>query len=80
MRMVSETTTDDAAKDAARHAPPQIADILLASLKELAAAGQVETACRLAGQACAALRNDAPDAWSAFNVFLHRFARRTPDP
>jgi hypothetical protein len=59
---------------------PHVADILLASLKELAAAGQVETACRLAGQACAALREDSPAAWKAFNAFLHRFARHTPDP
>jgi hypothetical protein len=57
-----------------------LADVLLASLKELAAAGQVEIACRLAGQACAALRDDSPAAWKMFNAFLHRFARQTPDP
>lgn len=58
----------------------RLAEILLASLNQLAAAGQVEGACRLAGQACAALRHDRPAAWRAFNAFLHRFARHTPDP
>lgn len=57
-----------------------LADILLASLNELAAAGRIESACRLAGQACAALREDSPAAWKGFNAFLHRFATRTPDP
>ncbi len=60
--------------------PPQLVDALLASLRALAMAGQVETACRLAGQACAALREHSPADWKAFNAFLHRFARQTPDP
>lgn len=60
--------------------PRHLADILLASLKELAAAGRTEAACRLAGHACAALRHDSPAAWKSFNAFLHRFARQTPDP
>jgi hypothetical protein len=59
---------------------PPLVDILLASLTALALAGQTETACRLAGQACAALRQVSPPACQAFNVFLHRFARHTPDP
>lgn len=63
-----------------KKAPPDLTDILLASLKELAAAGRVEAACRLAGQACATLRHDSPAAWKSFNVFLHRFAGKTPDP
>lgn len=57
-----------------------IPDILLASLKELAAAGRAESACRLAGQACAALRDRPRADWTAFNAFLHRFAAETPDP
>jgi hypothetical protein len=66
----------------ARHEPVHAAllDILQASLRALVAAGQIETACRLAGQACATLRENSPEAWSAFNAFLHRFARQTPDP
>ena len=59
---------------------PPLVDILLASLTALARAGRTETACRLAGQACAALRETSPAAWQAFNAFLHRFARQTPDP
>jgi hypothetical protein len=49
--------------------------ILLTSLQELAAAGRVETACRLAGQACAALRQSDPAAWRGFNALLHRLAK-----
>ena len=58
----------------------RLAEILLASLRDLAAAGHVESACRLAGRACAALREDSPVDWKAFNAFLHRFAGQTPDP
>lgn len=52
-------------------------DLLLASLKALAAAGNVEEACRLAGQACALYRQRDSDAatWSRYNVLLHRLAR-----
>jgi hypothetical protein len=58
---------------------PPLVDILLASLTALAMAGRIETACRLAGQACAASRTSSPAAWQAFNAFLHRFAPHTPD-
>ena len=60
--------------------PPLLVDILLASLTALAMAGRIETARRLAGQACAALRQSSPAAWRAFNVFLHRFAPQIPEP
>lgn len=50
-------------------------EILLASLQELAAAGRVETACRLAGRACAALRQSDPAAWRGFNALLHRLTK-----
>lgn len=60
--------------------PPDLSDVLLASLMVLVAAGRVETACRLAGQACAALRENSPGPWRRFNAFLHRFARETPEP
>ena len=49
--------------------------VLLASLKALAAAGEADTACRLAGQACAELRHTDPAAWQRFNVFLHRMIK-----
>jgi hypothetical protein len=49
-----------------------VPEILLASITALAAAGEVETACRLAGQACVALRGTDPAAASRFNALLHR--------
>lgn len=52
--------------------------ILLASLEALAATGETETACRLAGQACAALRQHDTTAWRRFNALLHRLALRPP--
>ena len=52
-----------------------LAGVLLASLKALAAAGEADTACRLAGQACAKLRHSDPAAWQRFNVFLHRMIK-----
>ncbi|AMN48299.1 hypothetical protein ACG33_14560 [Steroidobacter denitrificans] len=55
---------------------PALDDILLASLKALAAAGEVEEACRLAGRACAFHRGRNVEAWSRYNVLLHRLARR----
>lgn len=50
----------------------RISPILLASLKALAAAGEVEKACRLAGEACVALRGIDPVAARRFDVLLHR--------
>jgi hypothetical protein len=49
-----------------------VPEILLASITALAAAGEVETACRLAGQACVALRGTDPAAANRFNALLHR--------
>ncbi|HTN64286.1 MAG TPA: hypothetical protein VL147_22480 [Devosia sp.] len=50
----------------------RIPEILLASLTALAAAGEVEKACRLAGQACVALRHANPSAARRFDALLHR--------
>lgn len=49
-----------------------LSEILLASLTALAAAGDVEKACRLAGQACVTLRASDPAAARRFDVLLHR--------
>ena len=49
--------------------------VLIASLEALAAAGEADAACRLAGQACAELRQSDPVAWQRFNVFLHRMIK-----
>ena len=57
-----------------------LADVLVAGLSALAAAGEPREASRLAGKACAALRHDAPDEWRKFNVLLHRLSRQiSPD-
>lgn len=55
-------------------------DILLASLEALAAAGEVEKTCRLAGRACAYYRRRDIKAWNRFNGFLHRHAKRAAGP
>lgn len=55
--------------------------LLIQSLEQLAAAGEVEAACRLAGQACALLRQHDPRATQRFNALLHRLTRpQTPHP
>jgi len=54
-----------------------LSGVLLAGLKALADAGEAEQACRLAGHACAALRDEHGAQWRSFNTLLHRLARRT---
>jgi len=56
-------------------APAALTDLLLSSLEALATAGQADAACRLAGQACAALRKDDPGGWRMFNALLHRLSK-----
>jgi hypothetical protein len=59
---------------------PALADVLVAALEALAAAGEPRDASRLAGRACAALRHDAPGEWRKFNALLHRLSRQiSPD-
>jgi len=54
-------------------APGQrLADILLATVAALASAGEVEAACRFAGQACVTLRLSDPAAARRFDALLHR--------
>jgi hypothetical protein len=50
----------------------RVPEILLASITALAATGEVEKACRLAGEACVALRSADPAAARRFDVLLHR--------
>jgi len=54
--------------------PTALIDILLSSLEALAATGEVDAACRLAGRACAVLRNNDPSGWRKFNALLHRLS------
>lgn len=64
----------------APHGAPQeaMAGLLLASLEMLARAGEVDAACRLAGEACAVVRGRDLAAWQRFNVFLHRMIKHLP--
>lgn len=62
--------TPDAADVSA--AAQRLSEILLESIGALAAAGEVETACRLAGRACVALRRTDAAAARRFDVLLHR--------
>ena len=50
----------------------RLSEILLESVTALAGAGEVETACRLAGQACVALRATDSTGARRFDVLLHR--------
>jgi hypothetical protein len=68
----------DAIDRPARTAPDGLDRILLASLEALAAAGETDAACRLAGQACATLRQRDEVAWRRFNALLHRLVLRPP--
>lgn len=72
-------TRNDEAKAAARahtlDGPLPLVDLFLKSLEALAAAGEADTACRLAGHACALYRTTDEATWSRFNRLLHRLAR-----
>lgn len=50
--------------------------LLLESLTALAAAGQGDAACRLAGRACALYRQSDMAAWNKFNILLHRLSKK----
>ena len=52
-----------------------VADILLESVAALAASGDVDRACRLAGRAYVALRLSEPWTARRFDVLLHRLTR-----
>lgn len=50
----------------------RLSEVLLASVTALAAAGDPEKACRLAGQACVVLRDADPAAGRRVDALLHR--------
>lgn len=56
---------------------PELCDILLAGLRALADDGDADLACRLAGRACAVLRQRDDVQWRRFNVLLHRLIPKT---
>lgn len=71
---MSDTAHLTTATDATEPSPlaRRLSDLLLEGLAALAATGEVEKACRLAGQACVALRDADPAAARRFDVLLHR--------
>jgi hypothetical protein len=54
----------------------RLSEILLASVTALAGAGEVEAACRFAGQACVTLRRTDPAIARRFNALLHRLSSK----
>jgi hypothetical protein len=60
----------------AKNLPAALTDVLISSLEALAATGEADAACRLAGQACAALRCRDEAAWRRVNAFLHRMIKQ----
>ncbi|HLS82531.1 MAG TPA: hypothetical protein VK025_14120 [Steroidobacter sp.] len=54
----------------------RVAEILRSTVNALAAAGEVEKACRLAGQAYVALKDVEPAAARQFDALLHRLTPR----
>lgn len=63
----------------AAHNNTALARVLIAGLEALAAAGQPDMACRLAGQACAVVRQSDPATWQRLNVFLHRMIKHVTE-
>jgi hypothetical protein len=57
----------------------ELCEVLRASLKALADAGEADAACRLAGRACTLLRAHDPAEWAKFNKLLHRLSPMTGD-
>ncbi len=54
----------------------RLSEILLATITALAGMGEVEAACRFAGQACVALRSADPATARRFDALLHRLTPR----
>jgi hypothetical protein len=68
----SEGVSKAASKQHSSTPASPLSEILLASITALAGAGEIESACRLAGQACVALRGVDPAMSRRFDVLLHR--------
>jgi streptomycin 6-kinase len=71
-----QETAGDATEDAAR-VIREMSAILRASLLALSEAGGTDEACRLAAQACAALRQPQREEWHIFNKLLHKLSSRS---
>lgn len=73
------TSTEIRAANGSVEIDAELSVLLSESLKALAAAGQTDAACRLAGRACALLRGRNPPEWVRFNKLLHRLSPMTGD-
>jgi hypothetical protein len=67
---------DSAARSPVVLPQDQVIQLLLDALQKLADAGEVDAACRIAGQACVILRGAAPRDERRFNALLHRLTPR----
>jgi hypothetical protein len=74
--VVSRAADGRAKGSAAEISAGRLAEILLEGIRTLARAGEVEAACRLAGQACVALRTADPSAARRFDAVLHRLTSK----
>lgn len=54
----------------------RLAEIVLETITALAGAGEVEAACRFAGQACVVMRHADPATARRFDALLHRLTPR----
>ncbi len=76
MRELSSSGFDYAALEPLTTPEEQVVLLLLDALRKLADTGQVDAACRIAGQACVALRPTNVRSERRFNALLHHLTRR----
>lgn len=74
--MIADAGVGDEMAAAKSAIASRLAEILLAGLEKLSAAGETDFACRLAGQAYVALRDADRRTARRFDGFLHRASRR----
>lgn len=63
---------DSQAKGVLSVATKELSEILLETITALAGTGEVEAACRFAGQACVTIRRADPVTARRFDALLHR--------
>ena len=70
------SAADSQATDVTSASTKRLSEILLATITALVDTGEVESACRFAGQACVALRSADPATARRFDALLHRLTPR----
>jgi hypothetical protein len=68
--------TDSQATSVVSVPTKRLAEIVLETITALAGAGEIEAACRFAGQACVAMRHADPATARPFDALLHRLTSR----